>query len=153
LVYLDYNGFQRGFDDPTQIRIQMEALACQEIFSRAESNTIQLAWSFMHQDETLLCPFPVRQYEALRLATLCKVRVGPTQAISLRARSLQEQGRLSAKDALHVACAVEINADYFLTCDDPLMRKAQRLQLAMIVLNPVDYVRLERTTGEGRDHA
>lgn len=29
IVYLDYNGFQRGFDDPSQTRIQMEALACQ----------------------------------------------------------------------------------------------------------------------------
>lgn len=153
LVYLDYNGFQRGFDDPTQVRIQMEALACQEIFSMAESNKIQMAWSFMHQDETLLCPFPVRQYEALRLATLCKVPVGPTKAISFRARSLQDHGGLSAKDALHLACAIEIKADYFLTCDDPLMRRAQRLQLATIILNPVDYVRLERTTGEGRDHA
>ena len=153
LVYLDYNGFQRGFDDPAQVRIQMEALACQEIFSMAESNTIQMVWSFMHQDETLLCPFPVRQYEALRLAMLCKVRVGPTNEIALRARSLQDHGGLSAKDALHLACAVEIKADYFLTCDDSLMRKAQRLQLATIVLNPVDYIRLERTTGEGRDHA
>ena len=34
LIYLDYNCFQRGFDDPRQIRIQMEALACQEIFIR-----------------------------------------------------------------------------------------------------------------------
>ena len=32
LVYLDYDCFQRGFDDPRQVRIQMEALACQEIF-------------------------------------------------------------------------------------------------------------------------
>jgi hypothetical protein len=36
LIYLDYNCFQRGFDDPRQIRMQMEALACQEIFTRAE---------------------------------------------------------------------------------------------------------------------
>jgi|GEM_PF-5964085 len=32
LVYLDCNCFQRGFDDPGQVKIQMEALACQEIF-------------------------------------------------------------------------------------------------------------------------
>ena len=152
LVYLDYNGFQRGFDDPTQVRIQMEALACQEIFDMAESNTIQMVWSFMHQDETLLCPFPIRQYEASRLATLCKVRVGPSQEIALRARLLQEQGGLGTKDAIHLACAVEIKANYFLTCDDPLMKKAQRLQLATTVLNPVDYIRLEKTTGEGIDH-
>ncbi len=58
LIYLDYNCFQRRFDDPSQIKIQLEALACEEIFLRAEIEEIQLAWSFMHEDETLLCPFP-----------------------------------------------------------------------------------------------
>lgn len=38
LVYLDYNCFQRGFDDPRQARIRMEALACQEIFEQAEAD-------------------------------------------------------------------------------------------------------------------
>ena len=77
LIYLDYNCFQRGFDDPRQIRIQMEALACQEIFVRAEADEVRLVWSFMHEDETILCPFPEREYEVLRLATLCKVRGRP----------------------------------------------------------------------------
>jgi hypothetical protein len=36
LIYLDYNCFQRGFDDPRQVRIQMEAVACQEIFTQAQ---------------------------------------------------------------------------------------------------------------------
>ena len=49
LVYLDYNCFQRGFDDPAQVRIQMEALACQEVFARAARSEITLAWSFMHE--------------------------------------------------------------------------------------------------------
>jgi len=57
LIYLNYNCFQRGFDDPRQIRIRMEALACQEIFLRAERNEIQLVWSFMHEDENIFCPF------------------------------------------------------------------------------------------------
>ena len=102
LIYLDYNCFQRGFDDPRQIRIQMEALACQEIFVRAEGNEVRLVWSFMHEDETILCPFPERKYEVLRLATLCKVRVGPEQDISKHAKSLQKKGSLSAKDAIHL---------------------------------------------------
>ncbi|NER96840.1 MAG: hypothetical protein F6J86_23825 [Symploca sp. SIO1B1] len=42
LIYLDYNCFQRRFDDYSQIRIQIEALACQEIFNWAENQTVQL---------------------------------------------------------------------------------------------------------------
>ena len=59
LLYPDYNCFQRGFDDPSQIRIRMEALACEEIFLMAEDKRIEMVWSFMHEDETNLCPFPI----------------------------------------------------------------------------------------------
>ena len=57
LIYLDYNCFQRGFDDRRQIKIQLEAFACAEIFTRAETRKIDLVWSFMHEDENTLCPF------------------------------------------------------------------------------------------------
>ena len=141
LVYLDYNCFQRGFDDPRQVRVQIEALACQEIFTRAEQNAIQLIWSFMHEDETLLCPFPARKHEAFRLATLCKVRLGPEDEVYTLAQTLQKTANLSAKDAVHLACAVHGKADFFLTCDDRLLRPARRLTLAPKILNPVDYIR------------
>lgn len=141
LVYLDYNCFQRGFDDPAQVRIQMEALACQEVFARAARSEITLAWSFMHEDETILCPFPARRQEAFRLATLCQVRVAPLEAIRTLARSFQAQSGLAAKDALHLACAAQIEATCFVTCDDGLIRQAKRLRLPMAILNPVDYVR------------
>jgi predicted nucleic acid-binding protein len=143
LIYLDYNCFQRGFDDPRQIRIQMEALACQEIFMKAAEGKIQLIWSFMHEDETILCPFPERRYEVFRLATICRVRVGPEEEIYKLAQSLQERGGFSAKDAIHVACASYTKADAFLTCDDKLIAQARRLGLEIAVMNPIDYVRQE----------
>lgn len=143
LLYLDYNCFQRGFDDPSSIRIQMEALACQEIFLQAERGKVRLIWSFMHEDETMLCPFPERQYAALRLSTLCHRRVEPTPEIYKLAQLLQRTGRLSAKDALHLAAAVHSDADAFVTCDDRLINRARRLQIEMRIVNPVDYVRKE----------
>lgn len=42
MLYLDYNCFQRGFDDSRQFRIRMEALACEEIFARAEDDTVKM---------------------------------------------------------------------------------------------------------------
>ena len=143
LIYLDYNCFQRGFDDPQQIRIRMEALACQEIFVRAEEGEVRLVWSFMHEDETLLCPFPERKYEIFRLATLCKLRVGPREEIYKLAKSFEKEKGLSAKDAVHLACASHAGANFFLTCDDILIRRAERLKLEMKILNPVDYIRKE----------
>jgi len=143
LIYLNYNCFQRGFDDPRQIRIQIEALACQEIFTRAEGGELQLVWSFMHEDETILCPFPERKYEVLRLSSLCKIRVGPKDEIYNYAKSFQQKVGLSAKDAVHLACAHYTKANFFLTCDDRLIKQAQRLSLENKVMNPVDYIRQE----------
>ena len=141
LIYLDYNCFQRRFDDPSQIRIQFEALACEEIFNRAELEYVQLAWSFMHEDETLLCPFPNRKYVALILSSLCKTRVGPEDEIYESAQYFQKKYGISSKDSVHLACALNIKADYFISCDDKLVNQAKILGLDLEILNPVDYIR------------
>jgi predicted nucleic acid-binding protein len=143
LVYLDYNCFQRDFDDLKQVRIRMEALACREIFMKAEKGEIRLVWSFMHQDETILCPFPKRKYEVLRLSELCIVRIGPKDDIYKLAKSYQEKAKFSSKDAIHIACASFINADFFLTCDDRLMNQTRKLEFNTKVMNPIDYIRLD----------
>ena len=140
LIYLDHNCFQRGFDDPRQIKIQLEALACEEIFSRS-GKKLHLVWSFMHDDENLLCPFVERRLAMIGLKQLCQVQVGPVHEILEVARSYVTEAHLSPKDALHVACAVHCGARYFLTCDNQLIKRALRLKLNMIISNPVDYVR------------
>lgn len=124
----------------------MEALACQEIFTRAEQQTeLALIWSFMHQDETIICPFPDRKIEAMRLAKLCQHKIGPENAIYDQAKQFQQQEQLSAKDAIHLACAVYAKADLLITCDDRFLKQAQRLNLPIKVVNPVDFVREEQT--------
>ena len=70
LIYLDYNCYQRSFDDPHQVKIQMEALACEEIFILAEMKNVRLIWYFMHDDENALCPFMERKLEVSRLSSL-----------------------------------------------------------------------------------
>jgi hypothetical protein len=140
LIYLDYNCFQRGFDDPGQVRVQLEALACEEVFALAAAGKVQLAWSFVHVEENDLCPFPDRKEAASALGARCVVRVGPDDDIRGRAKSLERDG-LSPRDASHVACALACGASAFLTCDVRLLRKARQLALPLRVLNPLDYVR------------
>ena len=82
--------------------------------------------------KTVLCPFPERKYEVLRLSALCKVRIGPEDKIDKIATAFQKRVGLSTRDA---------NA--FLTCDDRLIRQSERLELGTMVMNPVDYVRQE----------
>ena len=141
LIYLDYNCFQRSFDDHRQVRIQMEALACQEIFNRAERKELQLVWSFVHEDETIVCPFPERKIEAFRLSNLCEIRVGPKEEIYNQAESFQSEANLPAKDTVHLACAFYSKAGFFLSCDDEGIKRAKRLNADIKLMNPVDYIR------------
>ena len=141
LLYLDYNCFQRGFDDLTQARIKMEAIACQEIFTQGEKGKVNLVWSFMHQDETLLCPFPLRKYAVLNMANICQVKIPPQIEIIDLAKSFQQQTKLSSKDSIHVAAAEYIKVNFFLTCDDNLIKQALKLDLSTKIMNPIDYIR------------
>jgi predicted nucleic acid-binding protein len=140
LLYLDYNCFQRGFDDTRQVRIRMETEACDSLFAEAESGKVELVWSFMHQDENNQCPFPERQDEIVRLAAICRVRVEPAEAIRELAKEIQRKAGLSPKDAIHVAVAIHVKAEVFVTCDDEIVAKASRLPVALRVVNPVQYV-------------
>ena len=50
-------------------------------------------------------------------------------------------------ESLHLACAVSIQADFFLTCDDSLKKQAQKLELEIAIMNPIDYIRNNENYG------
>jgi hypothetical protein len=140
LLYLDYNCFQRGFDDQRQPRIRMEATACDTIFGDAERGLVDLIWSFMHEDENRMCPFPARQEETGRLSAICSVRVGPDESIRRLAQTVMAKTGIGAKDALHLAAAHTAKAAWFVTCDDDILRKARQMPIEISIVNPVDYI-------------
>ena len=78
----------------------------------------------------------------MRLSSICKIRVGPNEDIYERSVDIQNQYGFSAKDAVHLACASSATSDYFLTCDDNIIRKLKSLE-KMVILNPIDYLRKE----------
>jgi len=57
------------------------------------------------------------------------------------AKNFQQKAKLSSKDAIHVACSCFAKSKYFLSCDDRLIKQAQKLNLEMRIMNPVEYVR------------
>ena len=118
-----------------------EGQTIEEIFKRAEQKVVRLIWSFMYKDENILCPFLERKIEVFRLSTLCRVRLRPDKEIYRFAKDFQQQTKLSAKDAVHLACAYYAKSKIFLTCDGELIRRAKRLKLDMKVMNPVEYIR------------
>ena len=65
-----------------------------------------------------------------------------TESIRERA-NLLAAGNIKPLDALHIACAETAVADFFITCDDRLIRRYQSIPDAkMTICNPPDFVRI-----------
>lgn len=57
--------------------------------------------------------------------------------------NLLAAGNIKPLDALHIACAETAVADFFITCDDRLIRRYQSIPDAkMTICNPPDFVRI-----------
>jgi predicted nucleic acid-binding protein len=135
-LYLDTSVYNRPFDDLSQPRIWLEALAFAMILQMIETGDAQLLSSEVLEFENSKNPFPQRRTWVTFYLSLANYRQKLDVPIRERARSLEGQG-LRSIDALHLACAEEARADYFITCDDQIIKRYRENQL--IVINPVDF--------------
>ncbi len=53
---------------------------------------------------------------------------------------LENRG-LMGMDAMHIACAEKANADFFVTCDDKLIKKMDRIDdIKIVCRNLIDFI-------------
>jgi predicted nucleic acid-binding protein len=126
----------RPFDDQSQARIDGETRALDVILDLVRSGTVELVASFVGRFENSRNADPQRQSwvdDALRLATKT---VEVNDATYERARELERLG-VKPMDALHLAAAEHEHVEWFITCDDRLMR---RYNGAVVVTGPVEFV-------------
>jgi|SRR5690606_15894312 len=124
LVYLDNCALQRPLDDRTQFRVRIEAEAVEAVLREVERGAVDLLSSDVLVAESRGATDPTRQDFAAETAALAASSVRLTSAVEARARPFREAG-MKALDALHLASAVEGNADYFCTTDDRFLKKAK----------------------------
>ena len=148
-LYCDTNVYNRCFDEQNQLRIRLECTAIEGIYALAEAGRLELTWSFMLDYENSLNPHAGRKEWVELLSQLCTDTISPSPHILTLARRLMRLRRIKARDSLHVACAEFAGCDYFVTCDDLLIRRAakggRRSVLHVKVINPVDFIRTERS--------
>lgn len=142
-IYLDTSVFNRPFDDQTQPRIWLETLALALILQLIEGGEAILINSSVLEFENSQNPFSIRQDWVNRCCELATSYQRADEAIRKRAEALEQKG-VHAIDALHVACAETSGADYFLTCDNRLLRKQKHLNVKS--MNPLDFV--QKVMGE-----
>ena len=139
-VYLDNCMFNRPFDDQTQIRIRLEAEAKLYVQDKIKSKCIELIWSYILEIENSQNPHDERRIAIQKWKNLSTIKIVENPKVLVNANQLLKFG-IKPKDALHVASAVEGEADYFLTTDDKLLSGINRSNI-IEVLNPVDYIKV-----------
>jgi len=137
-LYLDTNIYNRPFDDQLQVRIRLETIAIFSILHHIKRGNYLLLWSFIIDFENSLNPYQDNRLEIIMMSSLAGQWVGPDEQIRELARRYEKQG-IKPRDALHLGCAVHGDADYFITCDDKLAKRAKLMQLPIKILNPVDF--------------
>jgi predicted nucleic acid-binding protein len=137
-VYLDNCVFNRPFDDQAQIRVKLETEAKFYIQTLIKQGQIVLVWSYIIELENAHNPFVERRGAIQPWQMLAQMDIGETENVLTRAHQVQALG-VKSKDALHIACAIESAADYFITTDGALIKKARGLREIRVV-NPLDFV-------------
>lgn len=146
-LYCDMNIYNRCFDDQSQLRIRLETAAIEGIFELVEGGSFELVWSFMLDFENSLNPYEDRKEWVELSSRLCTHTISPSPRILASARGLAKSVKIKPKDALHLACAETGKANYFVTCDDDLIRRFQRrrqtAKFRVKAINPVELIRKE----------
>lgn len=132
-VYLDTSVYNRPFDEQKQARIWLETLAFSVILQLIENRKIALITSSVLAYETSRNPFQQRREWANRVAKMAAVYQLADETIRQRANDLAANN-IKPLDALHIAFAETAAADYFVTCDDRLIRRYQSLSNPKMII-------------------
>jgi predicted nucleic acid-binding protein len=136
-LYLDTSVYNRPFDDQTQPRIWLETLSLALILQWIESGGTELVNSAVLEFENSRNPLVLRRDWMARCLQMSSLYQTVDPDIRERANVLEKK-HLGAIDSLHLASAEAAGCDYFLTCDDRLLKKHKLF--TVIAMNPVDFV-------------
>lgn len=140
-IYLDSCAIQRPLDTYSHTRIVLEAGAVLGILALYAAGKLELVSSEALEYETEQNPWPLRKEHAKAVLAKAPSVTTIDETVEARARILTELG-VKPLDALHLALAEASRVDYFCTCDDRLLRKAQQTPgLQVKVVSPVDLIK------------
>ncbi len=138
-IYLDNCCFNRPFDDQSQLRIRLEAEAKLKIQEDIRSNIHELIWSYLLDYENSRNPFRERKEQIAQWNKYALVDVEECEEVINIAVKLEVIG-IKELDSLHIACAMTAKADYFLTTDDGILRKALKVE-GVKVTDPIGFIK------------
>ena len=138
-VYLDNCCYNRPFDEQGQLRVRLETEAKLEIQSQMRMGLLEYVWSDMLTGEVMDSPFDEQREQILPWRFGAPENVHVTEEVEDRAEEFMRLG-LKSSDAIHLACAVVSECDWFFTVDRGILKKVDRIG-EMRVANPIDFVK------------
>ena len=138
-IYLDNCCFNRPFDDQKQLRIKLETEAKLHIQEDIRSGSYQLIWSYMLDYENSRNPFRERLEQITKWRAYSKADIEEDEKIVDIATRISQHG-IKKMDSLHIACAITAEADYFLTTDDEVLKKAIHIQ-GIRITDPIGFIK------------
>ena len=137
LLYLDNCCFNRPYDDQSNLMNRMETEAKLFIQNLVVQQKIDLAWSFVLDFENNDNPFEERRLRIGEWRNFAAVDCGLNDTILGQAEKLMQTG-LRQKDAAHIACAIYLKADYFVTTDKRILNKSVT---EITLIDPINFIR------------
>ena len=136
-IYLDTCSYNRPFDDQTQIRISLETQAKLHIQSLITNNELDLIYSYVCFYENYVNPFENKKLSISEFSRNAKYFIIENDGILSKANILEGQG-IKPLDALHLSCAINAGADFFVTVDDGILRHRTD---EIMIFDPVMFIR------------
>jgi predicted nucleic acid-binding protein len=137
LIYLDNCCFNRPFDEQSSVIIQLETDAKLHIQRLIRSGKLKLCWSFVLDYENAANPYEDIRNQISEWKRISEVDCEFSDEILTLATQYMSQG-LRQMDASHVACAVSLGAEAFLTTDKGILKKKFT---DILIMNPIDFIR------------
>ena len=135
-IYLDHCAYNRPFDDQRHIKIQLETSAKLYIQNQIKQGKYDLVWSYMSDFENSNNPNVENKGSIQMWENIAKVKCKSSNEILMLGNVIGQKG-VRENDALHVACAVASQCEYFITTDAGLLNKEiENIQ----IINPIDFV-------------
>lgn len=137
-IYLDNCCFNRPYDDQAQLKIHLETQAKLAIQEKILTGEYRLVWSYILDYENAQHPVVETRLEIVLWRKLAAIVIEESENIIQKAREVIQLG-IDLKDALHVACALVAEADYFLTTDRKLLNKLAAIE-TLNAVNPIAFI-------------
>ena len=139
-VYLDNCCYNRPFDDQSQQRIFEETNAIFEIINRSKiSSDIIFGSDILILEISKIKNFQKQRQVLAFYSQTVNQSISFSENIEQLAEIIVNQSNIQTFDALHLASAITESVDIFLTTDDKLIKACEKLNLKILVMNPINF--------------